>query len=147
MDAKQFADEIVDPTIAEFENDRRSRRRAFLACVATFHLIDYIGSKRGRQQRLENFRRECPAFDAVDRYAQTFKHGETGNPELGKSRRKHLKAGQIIERPPGRVGEMEAGVSRLGDTTGGVTVGGEGVPDLVDDVKKAAAFLRSKLPP
>jgi len=33
MDAKQYADEIVDPTIEEFENDPRSQRRAFLACV------------------------------------------------------------------------------------------------------------------
>jgi hypothetical protein len=42
---------------------------------------------------------------------------------------------------------MRLGVSRLGDTTGGVSVAGEDVPDLLDDVKKAAAFLRSKLPP
>ena len=42
VDAKQFADEIVEPTITEFEREPSSRRRAFLACVATFHLIDYL---------------------------------------------------------------------------------------------------------
>ena len=31
MDAKQFAQKFVDPTIAEFERDPRSTRRAFLA--------------------------------------------------------------------------------------------------------------------
>jgi len=141
MDAKQFADEIVDPTIAEFEREPSSRRRAFLACVATFHLIDYID-----KTQLEKFRRECPAFKAVDRYAQTFKHGETGKAS-GKSRRKRLEAKQVYERPPGRAGEMQVGISHLGDTTGAVRVAGEDVPDLLDDVKKAAAFLRSKLPP
>src|SRR5271166_6613073 len=88
MDAKQFADEIVDPTIADFENDPRSRRRAFLACVATFHLMDYI-PKSSRQK----YQRECPAFAAVDRYAHAFKHKSTGGP-------RSLKAGQVIERPP-----------------------------------------------
>jgi hypothetical protein len=31
MDAKQFANEIVGPTIDDFEREPRSRRRAFLA--------------------------------------------------------------------------------------------------------------------
>jgi hypothetical protein len=42
MDARQYADVIVDPTIAEFESDPRAVRRAYLACVVTFHMIDYI---------------------------------------------------------------------------------------------------------
>jgi hypothetical protein len=54
MDAKQFADEIVDPTIAEFERKPSSRRRAFLACAATFHLIDYLhtGPERKDDRRV-----------------------------------------------------------------------------------------------
>jgi hypothetical protein len=31
MEARRYVDLIVDPTIAEFENDPRSVRRAFLA--------------------------------------------------------------------------------------------------------------------
>jgi hypothetical protein len=97
--------------------------------------MDYI-PKSSRQK----YRSECPAFAAVDCYAHAFKHVSTGGP-------RSLKAGQVFERPAGRTGEMRTGVSRLGDTTGGVSVAGEDVPDLLDDVKKAAAFLRSKLPP
>ena len=48
MDAKQFADETVEPTITEFEREPSSRRRAFLACVATFHLIDYLAPRETR---------------------------------------------------------------------------------------------------
>jgi hypothetical protein len=51
MDAKQFADEIVEPTIAEFERKPSSRRRAFLACAATFHLIDYLALPAKPQTR------------------------------------------------------------------------------------------------
>jgi hypothetical protein len=52
MDAKRFADEMVDLTIAEFEREPSSRRRAFLARVTTFHLIDYIpGKPRQKYQR------------------------------------------------------------------------------------------------
>ena len=138
MDAKQYADEIVDPTIAEFENEPRSRRRAFLACVATFHLIDYVG-----KQRLKDFRRECRAFVAVERYAHALKHTKTGHRN---SPVQPLTAGQVYERPPAICGQMECGLSLVGDATGGVSVAGEDVPDLLYDVKKAAAFLRSKLP-
>ena len=38
----QFLDEVVEPTIRDFEADPTSRRRAFLACAATFHAIDYL---------------------------------------------------------------------------------------------------------
>ena len=72
LDAKQFADEIVEPAIAEFEREPWLRRRAFLACVATFHLTDYITypARPKEEGLLEDFRRECPAFAAVDRYAK-----------------------------------------------------------------------------
>jgi hypothetical protein len=139
MDAKQFADEIVDPTITDFEREPSSRRRAFLACVATFHLVDYIPKKPR-----ERYRRECPAFAAVDRYANAFKHSETG--DLRNPLIKPLKAGQIFERPPAFCGVMRTGASFLGDKIGGVSVAGEPGPYLLPVVKEAAAFLRSKLP-
>jgi hypothetical protein len=126
LDAKQFADEIVEPTIIEFEKEPWLRRRAFLACVVTNHLVDYIpGSSR------QKYRCECPAFAAVERSANAFKHKSTCG-------RRPLRAEQVFSRPPARAGEMRAGLSRFGDTEG---------LDLLDDVKKAAAFLHSKLPP
>jgi hypothetical protein len=145
MDAKRFADEMVDPTIAEFEREPSSRRRAFLACVATFHLIDYIAHPaRPKQGLLEAFRRECPAFAAVDRSAHTFKHVTTGHPQ---SPTQPLAAGQVIERPPAISGQAVWDLSCWDDAAGGVTIAGEHHRDLLADVKEAAAFLRSKLPP
>ena len=40
--------EMVDRTIADFEADPTNRRRAFLACVATFHGIDVFGFREGQ---------------------------------------------------------------------------------------------------
>ena len=40
---------------------------------------------------------------------------------------------------------LATGLSLVGDATGGVSVAGEDVRDLLYDVKEAAAFLRSKL--
>jgi hypothetical protein len=140
MDAKQFADEIVEPTIAEFESDPRSRRRAFLACVATFHLMDYI-PKSSRQK----YQRECRAFAAVDRYAHAFKHRETGHPDDPLIQ--PLKPEQVIERPPAIWDQAVWDLSLWDDAAGGVTIAGEHRWDLLADAKEAAAFLRSKLPP
>jgi hypothetical protein len=145
MDAKQYADEIVDPTIAEFENDPRSRRRAFLACAATFHMIDYITYPKSPARRREDFRRDCPAFGVVDRVAHAFKHAKTGHPQS--PTQPPLPAGQVIERPPAFWGQLVWDLSRWDDVTGGVTIAGEHDRDLLADVKAAAAFLRSKLPP
>jgi hypothetical protein len=36
-DFVRFLTEIVDPTVKEFEANSGSPRRAFLACVVTFH--------------------------------------------------------------------------------------------------------------
>ena len=42
MTPADFMNEIVAPTLREFRDDRRSRRRAFLACVAVFHVKDHL---------------------------------------------------------------------------------------------------------
>ena len=140
MDATQYADEIMDPTIAEFENDPRSTRRAFLACVATFHMIDYIAHPVDKAQRRGAFRRESPAFATVDRVAHAFKHMKTQDPKL----QPPLASDQVIERPPAIWNEARWDVSRWDDNLGGVTIEGEHDRDLLADVKEAAAFLRLK---
>ena len=145
MDAKQFADEIVEPTITDFEREPSSRRRAFLACAATFHLIDYLALPAKPSTLRQKYQLECRAFAAVDRYAHTFKHGKTGHPDDPLIQ--PLKPEQVIERPPAIWDQAVWDLSVWDDTTGGVSVAGEDVPDLLADVKEAAAFLRSKLPP
>jgi hypothetical protein len=139
-DARQYADEIVDPTIAEYEQDRRSTRKAFLACVVTFHMIDYLGAK----QRRKAFRQESPAFATIDRVAHAFKHVTTGN--LQDPTLPPLASDQIIERPPANWDQAVWGLSQWDDATGGATIAGEHERDLLTDVRNAAAFLRSKLP-
>src|SRR5208283_3443823 len=41
-DMLRYLEEFVEPTIRDFEQHATSRRHAFLACVATFHAIDYL---------------------------------------------------------------------------------------------------------
>jgi hypothetical protein len=140
MDVGQYADMIVDPTIAEFESDPRAVRRAFLACVVTFHMIDYITHPKKSSARREEFRRASPAFATIDRVAHALKHvtaGETHSPT-----QKPLAAGQVIERPPAIWNSGPWDLSRWNDGIGGVTIAGEHHRDLLEDVKEAAAFLR-----
>ena len=49
-DLECFLDEMVEPTITEFETQPTSVRRMFLACVAAFHAIDHLAypHRKGR---------------------------------------------------------------------------------------------------
>ena len=42
MTPHEYATAIVVPTVREFLMERGDLRRAFLACVATYHLVDYL---------------------------------------------------------------------------------------------------------
>ena len=48
MTPAEFLDEIVVPTLRECRDERRSRRRAYLACIAVFHIKDHL--KEGRRE-------------------------------------------------------------------------------------------------
>ena len=140
MDAQQYMDEIVDPTITEFKANPASRRHAFLACVTTFHTIDYLT----RPQKPGNLRRsfcdECEDFALVDRVAHAFKHVQSMSPN-----QTPLKMENVLRRPPAICGEMVVGLSRCGDASGGVTLSGNLDLDLLPVVKSAAEFLRGKI--
>ncbi len=45
MNAHRYLDEIVDPTVKEYESEPTSVRRAMLACIVTYHAIEYLGLK------------------------------------------------------------------------------------------------------
>ena len=143
MDAKQYMDEIVDPTISEFAANRASRRHAFLACVVTFHTIDYFmyPEKPGNQRK--SFRNESWDFAQVDRVAHAFKHVQSGHDKS--QDRPSLNVDDIRRRPPGAIGEFEIEVSRIGDEIGGVTLLKNLDVDLLDVVKNAAEYLRGKI--
>jgi hypothetical protein len=41
-DLKRYLEEIVEPTVKDFEEHPTSVRHTFLACVAVFHGVDYV---------------------------------------------------------------------------------------------------------
>ena len=139
MDANHYMTEIVEPTISDFEANPTSVRHAFLACVVTFHTIDYLPNKSANHQL---FRKELPEFATVDRIAHAFKHVKTGHV---KSIIKPLKAGDVIERPPAKWGIAVWGLSRWDDAVGGVTIKNEHKRDLLEIVKGAAEFVRARI--
>ena len=42
QDLELYLCDFVEPTIAEFEKNPASVRHAFVACVVTFHAVDYL---------------------------------------------------------------------------------------------------------
>jgi hypothetical protein len=139
----QYLDEIVEPTINDFEKHPTSVRHAFLACVATFHSVDYLAydalrrtPRRGRVGNLkETFGKESADFHRVDKIAHAFKHVVSHGKEK-------IRATEVISRPPGRAGVARAGPSRAGDSDGGVTLANDVSVDLLAVLKRAVDFLR-----
>jgi hypothetical protein len=129
--------DIVEPTLAEFELHPGSRRHGFLACVATFHAVDYLAYPRKSAGLRQKWRRESRDFAIVDEVAHAFKHVVT--PSVGNPR---LKAADVRWRPPAQWGSAAWGYSRWSGPDGGVEV--EGVDeDLLNVVRRAVAFLQS----
>jgi hypothetical protein len=142
-DLERYLDEIVEPTIKDFEANPASRRHAFLACVATFHSVDYLAHPRKSQPLRQKFNEQSPAFALVDRVANAFKHvvsGHEASPE-----KPPLKAKDAIGRPAGYWGTAVWGLSGWGDSRGGVTLENDRGVDLLDTVKRAVAFLRKQI--
>jgi hypothetical protein len=134
LDASNYMTEIVDPTISDFEANPTSRRHAFLACVVTYHTIDYLTRPKSPRILVKSFRDKSPEFALVDLVANAFKHVEN----------RPLRAEHVYSRPPALAGVAQCGISRAGDTTGGVALWGEDTADLLPTVKLAARFLRTK---
>jgi hypothetical protein len=144
MEIERYFEQIVDPTIADFEANPTSVRHASLAAAAVFHAIDRMAPKKSSGLRTK-FQRECAAFGIVDRIAHAFKHDEAGHPD--NPHNQPLSAEGVISRPPLYYNVSGAyGLSRLGDPVGGVTLDSDRLQDIHLAVKGAAEFLRSKWP-
>jgi hypothetical protein len=141
-DAARYFEEIVEPTIAEYERYPTSRRLGFLACIAIFHTVDYLTYPADPGNRLKQFRAESPAFLEIDRIANAAKHFKSGHP---KSSTKPLLQSAVIERPSGIWDEADWDISRWDDPVGGVTLQDNLQFDLLTTLKSAAEFLRTKL--
>src|SRR5262245_28790713 len=79
-DLQRYLNDFVEPTIADFESNPASVRHAFLACVATFHAVDYLAYPRRPAGLRQDWNRQSRAFAIVDDVAHAFKHVKTGNP-------------------------------------------------------------------
>jgi hypothetical protein len=137
-----YMTEMVDPTVAEFEAEPTNRRRAFLACVATYHGIDYLVSPGNPAALREQFRRESDAFALIDRVAHALKHTAAGHSLTPNNQ--PLSVGNVIPRPPAFFGIAVLDLSRWDDPVGGVTIDGDRKIDLLLATKEAVAFLRKQ---
>lgn len=139
MDAATYLATIVEPTIAEFEAEPTSVRRAFLACVVTFHTIDRLAwPKRSRGLRAK-LRETSRDFAVVDDVAHAMKHvvARKGAPSGS------LQDQSIIARPPARWNEAVWDLSRWDDATGGVTLSDRRGIDLLAVIEGAVSTLRA----
>ena len=77
MTPTSYMAEIVIPTAQEFMAARGDRRRAYLACIAAFHLCDYV--QRADGKAINSVRRPIralcePSFDVVEGICNGSKH-------------------------------------------------------------------------
>jgi hypothetical protein len=138
-DLDRYLNEIVDPTVAEFEQHPASVRHAFITCVVVFHAVDYRAHPELSRGLRQKYRKKSEAFAIVDMVAHAFKHVQTERRDAPK-----LRAASIISRPPAVFGAMEMGFSILGDVTGAVTIRSDTSLNLLEVVKTAVLFLREQ---
>ena len=58
---ERYLEEIVEPTVADFEQHPTSVRHAFLACVVTCHAVDYLDYPKAVSSR-DSFRKQSVDF-------------------------------------------------------------------------------------
>ena len=148
MTPTEYINEIVEPTIREFHDERRCRRRAYLACIVTYHITDYLENvleKAGedKQQVRRKMKEACPdAFESVRSICNGTKHVETD--------KRHVipfKAGSDWDRPQCMAGIGQVGISRCGDADGGREVqAGDRSLDLYGCVKTLALAFQREFP-
>jgi hypothetical protein len=138
-DLERYLEEIVGPTIREFEEHPFSVRHAFLACVATFHAVDYMAHPRRSRPLREQWRNQSSAFARVDKVAHAFKHVTNGYDNS------KLEARSIVSRPPAIAGVMRCGLSVHGDTEGAVTFRDDPTVNILESVRDAFQFLNAQI--
>jgi hypothetical protein len=133
-DMLRYLEEIVEPTVKDFEEHPTSRRHAFLACVAVFHGVDYlVYPKKSKRAKLRGkFRSQSPDFAIVDDVSHAFRHVEAG-------KKPNLKADDVISRPGGL--STTDGFSVFKVVEGAVVLSNDRNIVLLDTVKRAANFL------
>jgi hypothetical protein len=138
-DLRQYLRDFVDPAIADFERNPASVRHAFMACVVTFHAVDYLAHPRRPATLRQEWNKFSRAFAIVDDVAHAFKHVKAGNPA-----NPDLRAKQVVAVP----GVFDAAVfDGAAFDVGTVTLENEPGVNVLAVVKEAAAFIRVQLHP
>jgi hypothetical protein len=136
-DLRQYLNDFVEPTIADFENNPASVRHAFLACVVAFHSVDYLAHPRRPAALRQEWNRQSEAFAIVDDVAHAFKHVKTGNPA-----NPDLRAREVVVMPAAfDVATFDAAAFDAGS----VTLENDLTVNILAVVKEAAAFVRVQL--
>jgi hypothetical protein len=71
-DLGKYLDQIVEPTLQDFIRNPNSVRRAYLACLVTYHAIDRVKSPPGNLRK--EWGKQSIAFTAMDLIAHRIKH-------------------------------------------------------------------------
>jgi hypothetical protein len=98
-DLAQYLEEIVEPTIKDFEQNPTSRRHAFLACVAVCHGVDHLAYPDDPRTLRQQFEHQSQEFKIVNDVGHAFKHVVQGSPANPR-----MKASEVISRPPAHWG-------------------------------------------
>jgi hypothetical protein len=133
-DLIRYLEEIVEPTIADFERNPTSVRHAFLACVATCHAVDYLAHARSPANLRHKLKKASWEFELVDEVAHAFKHVVSG--ARGKPR---IRAKSVVRQEGGLLPDTHL---RRGFDVPRVTIAGYPKIDLLGYVKTAAQFIR-----
>jgi hypothetical protein len=142
MTPAEYVNDIVVPTAREFRDEPRSQRRAYLACMVIFHIKDHL--QRAKARQVENAIRGATgdAFDVVRDVCNGTKH-----PFIDRNDPSRFVAGADWDRPPGRAGELECGVSQIGDPVGGREIAvGTDRADLYQCVKRVIGAFKANFP-
>jgi hypothetical protein len=136
MTPEEYMREIMEPTIKDLAQNRASKRHAFLACVVTYHTIDYLCGKRRKAVLRGEYRAQSPAFAAVDRIAHGRADAQPG------PKRSALRVAETPADSSAAFGEGNSEVNALGGARA-VKLPGEGA-DILAIVNQAADFLAKK---
>jgi hypothetical protein len=121
----------MEPTIKDLAQNRASKRHAFLACLATYHMIDYLCGKRRKAVVRGEYRAQSQAFAAIDRIAHGRQDGQPDPP------RSALHLDETLAESVGGRGAASGNI-------GAARLIGEGT-DVLALVNEAADFLTKKV--
>ena len=136
MTPEEYMREIMEPTIKDLVQNRTSKRHAFLACVATYHTIDYLCGKRRKAVLRGEYRAQSAAFAAVDRIAHGRVDAQPG------PKRSALRVAETPADSSAAFAEGNSRINALGDARA-VKLPGKGA-DILAIVNEAADFLVKK---